>query len=427
MSDIFISYSTPDRPLAKALAEALESQGWSVWWDRTIPFGKVFDRVIEEALTHARCIVVVWSRNSAISNWVRAEAEDGLQRGILVPVHIDDCVPPLIFRRIQMADLSKWDRTKTFPVFQKLVMDIADIIGLPSVDTEATGKAREEERPQAETEQKPGKKDKYSVKMFSPLSNLLKLWKLLESLACLLNVYGKKEDKSHKEGKKTSRPIEIMVNILPKILRSRRWVRLVVVIMLLMVSAHLARELTDQTTTKRPVRIPYERSSSFEKPDQMKYPLLVKVNPPDARVRIMNIVPPYSPRIRLAPGRYHIRVDKQGYRTHEEWVTISDQIEVLRVNLEPGSAGRRFGFSQPLTASIRLDGRDILVFSDIPANVSALNRMAVIKTTRHNIVVQDGMVMVNKHSKQIPEFRKMMIYLDGDKVALKINGQMFYF
>ena len=40
MGDIFISYAREDRNRIKPLAEALEKQGWSVFWDRTIPAGQ---------------------------------------------------------------------------------------------------------------------------------------------------------------------------------------------------------------------------------------------------------------------------------------------------------------------------------------------------------------------------------------------------
>ena len=53
MSDIFISYTSSDREKAKILAEVLEEQGWSVWWDRKIPPGRSFDEVITEALDAA--------------------------------------------------------------------------------------------------------------------------------------------------------------------------------------------------------------------------------------------------------------------------------------------------------------------------------------------------------------------------------------
>ncbi|MDQ3115900.1 MAG: toll/interleukin-1 receptor domain-containing protein [Verrucomicrobiota bacterium] len=49
MSDIFISYAREDREKAQAIAAVFQEQGWSVWWDRSIPPGRTFDQVIEEA------------------------------------------------------------------------------------------------------------------------------------------------------------------------------------------------------------------------------------------------------------------------------------------------------------------------------------------------------------------------------------------
>ena len=61
MSDIFISYASEDREKARQLAEVLNQQGWSVFWDRIIPTGKTFHLVIEEELDSARCVIVLWS------------------------------------------------------------------------------------------------------------------------------------------------------------------------------------------------------------------------------------------------------------------------------------------------------------------------------------------------------------------------------
>ena len=111
MSDIFISYSSADRPRAALVAQALAARGWSIWWDRTIPPGRQFDDVIEEALDAARCVVVLWSKASAASSWVRNEASAALQRKALIPALIDiDVKIPLEFRRLQAADLTRWKR-----------------------------------------------------------------------------------------------------------------------------------------------------------------------------------------------------------------------------------------------------------------------------------------------------------------------------
>ena len=64
VSDVFISYAAGDEPRASELAAALETKGWTVWWDRHIPPGRTFYEVIEQALTKARCVVVLRSAES---------------------------------------------------------------------------------------------------------------------------------------------------------------------------------------------------------------------------------------------------------------------------------------------------------------------------------------------------------------------------
>jgi hypothetical protein len=81
--DIFISYASADRPRVVPLVDALRQKGWSVWWDRTIPPGKTWDQVIEAALDAARCVIVLWSKESVKAHWVLTEAEEGRRRGIL--------------------------------------------------------------------------------------------------------------------------------------------------------------------------------------------------------------------------------------------------------------------------------------------------------------------------------------------------------
>jgi tol-pal system protein YbgF len=156
VADIFISYSRDDRGPAERLAKALAQQGWSVWWDPEIPAGKTFDEVIEEAIDAAKCVVVLWSTHSVTSRWVRTEASEGADRGILVLVLVEDVRIPLAFRRIQAANLIEWDGTPAYPAFAKLVTDIADILGPPpAVSAEQQRQAAEatDRTPQVESEQ----------------------------------------------------------------------------------------------------------------------------------------------------------------------------------------------------------------------------------------------------------------------------------
>jgi len=133
MADIFIGYAKEDKSRAEQLAQILEAQGWSVWWDVYIPPGKTFDEVIAEALADARCIVVLWSKASITKHWVKTEAERGRQRNILVPVLLDDVTPPLAFELIQAAPLMGWKGEQSHRGFEQLLKAIATIVDQPSV------------------------------------------------------------------------------------------------------------------------------------------------------------------------------------------------------------------------------------------------------------------------------------------------------
>lgn len=132
MSDIFISYASADRVRAAQLSDAMQARGWSIWWDRTIPPGRQYDEVIEEALSAARCVVVLWSHTSTASNWVKNEAADAMGRKALIPAIIDaDVKIPLEFRRLQAADLTQWRGESSTPAFNQLCDAIAGVLNQP--------------------------------------------------------------------------------------------------------------------------------------------------------------------------------------------------------------------------------------------------------------------------------------------------------
>jgi hypothetical protein len=131
-TDIFISYSNADKAKAKSLAEVCEARGWGVWWDRHIAPGKKFDAEIEVALDSAKCVIVLWSRASITSDWVKTEASDAANRDILLPVRIEEVKPPLEFRRIQCADLTGWGGEPDHPRLEEMLAAVASFMEAPS-------------------------------------------------------------------------------------------------------------------------------------------------------------------------------------------------------------------------------------------------------------------------------------------------------
>jgi len=108
VTDLFVSYASEDRDRIRPLVAAFESRGWSVWWDRELIAGPRYEQRIQEALDTARCVVVAWSTHAIESDWCRDEAQEGLERNVLVPVRIDDVRPPLGFRTSHTASLVGW-------------------------------------------------------------------------------------------------------------------------------------------------------------------------------------------------------------------------------------------------------------------------------------------------------------------------------
>lgn len=130
MADIFISYAREDEVRIQPLVRVLENRAWSIFWDRHIPAGQTWRSYIGKALGDARCVIVAWSRDSVVSDWVSEEADEGKKRGILIPVLLDAVEPPIGFRSIQAADLTDWQSDRLSPHFEKLLHEIREFYRL---------------------------------------------------------------------------------------------------------------------------------------------------------------------------------------------------------------------------------------------------------------------------------------------------------
>ena len=94
---VFISYSRANQPAVKRLAEAVKAAGYDVWWDAELPPHKSYGDVITEKIGMAKAAIVVWSKESAASEWVRAEADVARNQKKLIQTSLDDIMPPMPF------------------------------------------------------------------------------------------------------------------------------------------------------------------------------------------------------------------------------------------------------------------------------------------------------------------------------------------
>jgi hypothetical protein len=108
MADVFLSYARPDAARAALVAQGIEAQGRSLWWDRRLASGDDYGLAIEREIDAARCVVVAWSKAAHDSLWVRAEANAALDSGKLVQLNLDGGRLPLPFTMIHFLDFQSW-------------------------------------------------------------------------------------------------------------------------------------------------------------------------------------------------------------------------------------------------------------------------------------------------------------------------------
>ena len=127
MADVFISYARTDKARVAPLVAAIQAMGWSVWWDPEIKPGQEFDRLIAAELKVAAAVVVVWTPTSVESRWVRGEAREGADRGILIPVRFDRADLPIDVRALHTVDIDDSADARS-PQIQDLLGAIASLV-----------------------------------------------------------------------------------------------------------------------------------------------------------------------------------------------------------------------------------------------------------------------------------------------------------
>ena len=127
LTTVFVSYSRVDQKSALPVIHLLKQAGYSVWWDGMLEAGERYLESTEHALETARAVVVLWSKNSVQSDWVRDEAMSGRDRKCLVPISLDGSIPPLGFRQLQVIDLSHWTQQDDSPRSAEILRVLATL------------------------------------------------------------------------------------------------------------------------------------------------------------------------------------------------------------------------------------------------------------------------------------------------------------
>jgi len=128
MADVFVSYARSDKARVAPLVAAIEAKGWSVWWDPEITPGQEFDDQIDAEIDAAKAVLVVWSPVSVASRWVRGEAREAAERGILVPVRFEQARLPMDVRAIHTTDLDDWNEDPASAPAQEFLRALATMV-----------------------------------------------------------------------------------------------------------------------------------------------------------------------------------------------------------------------------------------------------------------------------------------------------------
>lgn len=126
MSKVFVSYAREDGGIVYPLVMRLKRHEIPIWIDEhNIAAGMHWDLAIEEALKEDSHVLVVLSKASVQSQYVRAEIDialDGKKK--IVPILINACTRPIQIRRIPYIDFTKDEAEAFNKLLQTLPHDL---------------------------------------------------------------------------------------------------------------------------------------------------------------------------------------------------------------------------------------------------------------------------------------------------------------
>ncbi|MFN3868483.1 MAG: toll/interleukin-1 receptor domain-containing protein [Hyphomicrobiaceae bacterium] len=112
-ADVFISYSREDITAVGELVAHLRQCGMAVRWDQDFDAGDDFEKAIREMIAGVKAVIVVWSKASAASPFVRDEAKLAFAAGKLVTLSVPGFAAaevPLGLGHLNVIDIADHER-----------------------------------------------------------------------------------------------------------------------------------------------------------------------------------------------------------------------------------------------------------------------------------------------------------------------------
>jgi len=159
---VFLSYASADKEVARKITDQLRAQGVRVWFDEyELQAGDSIAEAIEQAISASDYLIVLLSPHSVNSRWVQQELNAALTRELitrdvtLLPVLIADCeIPPLLASRCYLdlrSDLEQGVKQLVEQIglipdivfsrldaksFEQLIVDLLRAIGFTEIERE---------------------------------------------------------------------------------------------------------------------------------------------------------------------------------------------------------------------------------------------------------------------------------------------------
>ena len=127
--DLYVSYAPEDYDKVRRIVEELEWIGLQVWFRDQPQASEDSVRLLQTALGQSRAHLVVWSKDSAASGRVQAEARTSAEQGRLIASRIDMVLPPRGTKAITYADLIDWEGGQDHRGMKKLLNAVYQLTG----------------------------------------------------------------------------------------------------------------------------------------------------------------------------------------------------------------------------------------------------------------------------------------------------------